>query len=109
MSGHDAALRRQNPLESDVTNRFGGGKADDVHLKIAQNSILETINEPMHRQLAAIAPRLSKKRRTAKVPNLEDHVYFTELFHPSRRIVDGFDLLAGPPQLATEEINGRLR
>jgi hypothetical protein len=94
LSGDDAALRRQNPLEGDVANCFGGGKADDVHLKIAQNSILKTINEPMHGQLATARPGIAHKRGTAKIADLEDHIDFAELFHAVDRIVYGFDLFA---------------
>ncbi len=76
-----------------MTDRLCRCQTDDVRLKIAQNSIMKPIDEPVDRQLAAVAPGLSQKRGTTKVPNLEDHVYFTELFHALGGIFDGFDLL----------------
>jgi hypothetical protein len=64
-SGDNATLRLENALERDVTDRLCRCQTDDVGLKIAQNSIVKPIDEPVHRQLAAIAPGLSKQRGTA--------------------------------------------
>ena len=77
-----------------MTNGFGGGKANNVHLKVAQNSVLETINEPMHGQFTTVHPGIAQKRGTAKIPDLEDHIDFAELFCALDRIVYGFDLFA---------------
>ncbi len=73
--------RSQNALESDLTNHLSRCQADDVRLKIAQNPILQSVNESMHRQLAAISPGLPKNCGTAKIADLEDHVDLAELIH----------------------------
>src|SRR5207344_2800261 len=85
-SGHYAARRCQDPPERHMTNGFGGGKANDVHLKVAQNSVLETINEPVHGQLTTVHPGIAQKRGTAKISDLEDHIDFAELFCALDRI-----------------------
>ena len=92
-SGDNATRRLQDTLERDVTDRFCRCQTNDVGLKIAQNAIVEAIDQPMHGQLTAVPPRLSQQCVPAKVTNLQNDVDLAELFHPSGRIFDGFDLL----------------
>ena len=75
-----------------MTDRFGSGKANDIHLKISQYAILETIDEPMHSQFATTRPGVAHERGATKSANLENHIDFAELFHLLDNFVDGLDL-----------------
>jgi hypothetical protein len=48
MSGDNAAWRLKDTLERDVADCLCRCQTDDIGLKIAQNAIVESIDQPMH-------------------------------------------------------------
>src|SRR5581483_12288841 len=53
---------------------FGGGAYSGV--QVAQQSVLQSINPAVHRELLAPFPGLARDRRLAHVRHLLDHVQF---------------------------------